>query len=148
MSPINYKVILKGSQKENKDDLSLTFKGIDLEKPIPIPSLIVMELKKLSEKNSDIVAFQNIEEVIKIGSGPSLSGFNYYYIILFTKAKQGEKSGYLIGNVKKQGDILLGTWPFNGQVTDLSLKKIQGIFNHLIQKSEEYNDISLITASK
>jgi hypothetical protein len=145
MSPINYKVILKGSKREDEKGLSLTFRSLDSKKPISIPPQIILELKKLSEKSPIIITFQNIEEVLKIGSGPSLSDFNYYFVILYTAKKNKKKIGFLIGNVKNLGDVLIGIWPFNEQLTEKSKENILESFDNLIKKPHEYSEIALIT---
>ncbi len=145
MSPAHYKVIFKGSKKEQEKDLSLTFKSIDSEKLLTIPSPIIINLKKLSEKSPNIISYQNIEEVVKIGTGTSLSDFNYYLVILYTYKKDNNKVGFLIGNVKNQGDLLIGIWPFNEQLSEDSLRNFIKNFENLIKNPHDYNDISVIS---
>ena len=144
MSPVNYKVILKGSKKEETKNLSLTFKSIISENLVSIPMQIILELKKLSENIPNVISYQNIDEVIKIGSGPTTLDFNYYYVILYSEKKDSKKFGFLIGNVKNKGDLLIGIWPFNEQRTEISSEVLLGTLNNLIKNPLEYLDISLI----
>jgi len=75
-----------------------------------------------------------------VGKESSLLSYNYYFIILFT-TKDDKKKGFLIGNEKKSGDILIGTWPFNDE---FSTEKIPEIINNLVKNFNEYKEICLI----
>lgn len=145
MTTANFKVIFKGSKKTSQKDLSLTFKSIVSEKIISIPKLVILKLKKLSQNNPDIINFQNIEEVLKIGTGASSSEHNYYFVIIFTKKKDTKRVGLLIGNVKNQGDLLLGIWPFNEQISESLIDELLKDLQLLIKKPHDYQDISLIS---
>ena len=145
MTPTNFKVIFKGSKKNSQNDLSLTFKSIVSEKIISIPKLIILKLKKLSKTNPNVTNLQNIGEVLKIGAGASSSEHNYYFVILYTKKKDTKRIGLLIGNVKNQGDLLIGIWPFNEQVSESLIDELLKDLQHLIKEPHDYQDISLIT---
>ncbi|MFX0026693.1 MAG: hypothetical protein ACFE8M_09770 [Candidatus Hermodarchaeota archaeon] len=144
MSLIVYKVIFKGSIENDIKDLSLTFKEISYDVPINIPPKYISMLKKLSQTSQNIINFQNIEEVIRIGE--STPGFliNYYIVLLYVTKLNGNKKGFLIGNVKKRGDILLGIWPFTQKSDILTSEEIESIFNDLIAKPQNYSKICLI----
>ncbi len=139
-----YKVIFKGVQESENKKLTLSFKDITSDKPIKVTTQFILELKKLSELSQNILYFQNIEEVVVIGTKKSRYSYNYYFIVLYTLKSDGVKVGYLIGNVKKLGDIVVGVWPFNLQTTKLSSEKILKNFRNLINKSHEYANICLI----
>ena len=139
-----YKVIFKGVQESENKKLTLSFKDITSDKPIKVTTQFILELKKLSELSQNILYFQNIEEVVVIGTKKSRYSYNYYFIVLYTLKSDGAKVGYLIGNVKKLGDIVVGVWPFNLQTTDLSSEKILKRFRNLINKPHEYANICLI----
>ncbi|MFW9898157.1 MAG: hypothetical protein ACFFDO_02725 [Candidatus Thorarchaeota archaeon] len=142
MSLTIYKVVFKGNNETIEKHLTLIFKSVISADPIKIPSGFILELKKLSETNKNVVIFKNIDEVIKFGQESSLVSFNYYYILLFQL--KNEMTGFLIGNVKRIGDILLGTWPFNKQQNQLSTEKIRESFNKVINNTYEYRKICLI----
>jgi len=142
MSLTIYKVTFKGNNETKEKNLTLTFKSVISADPIKIPSGFILKLKKLSETNKNVVIFKNINDVIKFGQESSLVSFNYYYILLFQL--KNEMTGFLIGNVKKIGDILLGTWPFNKQQNQLSTEKIRKRFNKVINNTYEYRKICLI----
>jgi len=139
-----YKVIFKGFQDSENKKLTLSFKDIISDKPIKVTTQFILELKKLSEISQNILYFQNIEEVVVIGTKKSRYSYNYYFIVLYTHKSDGAKVGYLIGNVKKLGDIVVGVWPFNLQTTDLSSEKILKNYRNLITKPHEYANICLI----
>jgi len=139
-----YKVIFKGVQGSENKKLTLSFKDITSDKPIKVTTQFILELKKLSELSQNILYFQNIEEVVVIGSKKSRYSYNYYFIVLYTLKSDGAKVGYLIGNVKKLGDIVVGVWPFNLQTTDLSSEKVLKNYRNLINKPHEYANICLI----
>ena len=113
MNPIFYKVIFRALNEHNASTFSLTFRNIIDLKPISIPSNYFSILKELSKKDKNIINFQNVQEVIKIGDSEQYYNFNYYIVLLFTNLENKKKEGFLIGNVKKLGDILIGIWPFN-----------------------------------
>jgi len=143
MSTIFYKVIFKGLKGDSSESYSLTFKNIVQDKPINISSQFFSSLKILSQKQASVINFQNIREVVKIGDLSSKYDFNYYIVILYTSIKDGKKEGFLVGNLKKLGDILIGIWPFNQESTSISsepiLKKL-----HLLTDGNKFKDICVI----
>jgi len=142
-----YKAIFKGSGETEGNELALTFKSGDFEKPIKIPTEFFFKLRKLSETNSSLIDFKNIDEVIEIGQENSSSSYNYYLIILFTYKSSQIKEGYLIGNVKKLGDILIGVYPFNKNISDLTPELFSEKINNLLTKPNDYSNICLIGQS-
>ena len=143
MSAIFYKVIFKGIKEEESESHSLTFKSINSDKPINIPSQYFSSLKILSQNRQNVINFQNIREVIKSGDLAITYNFNYYIVILYTSLLDEKKEGFLIGNVKKLGDILIGIWPFNQQYTQLTSELILEKFDRLIS-SENFKNVSVI----
>ena len=145
MDSIIYKVIFRAQKKLENKNLTLSFKNLDFEKPISLPVKFILELKKLSEKNQQIINFQNIEEVLIIGNPTVDYSYNYYLVILYTIKSDGNKIGYLIGNVKKLGDVIIGIWPFNTQLKDLTRKKVLEIYDDIIKNPNKYSNICLIS---
>ncbi|MBA7499348.1 hypothetical protein ES704_02089 [subsurface metagenome] len=143
MSAIFYNVIFKGTKGDKNESHSLTFKSIISDKPINIPSQYFSSLKILSQKRQNVINFQNIREVIKSGDVAINYNFNYYIVILYTSLLDGKKEGFLIGNVKKLGDILIGIWPFNQPNTQLTSDMILEKLDVLIS-SENFKNISVI----
>ncbi len=142
-----YKVIFKGSEETEGNELVLTFKSGDFDKSLKIPTEFFFELKKLSETSDNIIDFKNIEEVIEIGQSNSGSAYNYHLVLLFTNKSSQIKEGYLIGNVKKLGDILIGVFPFNKNISDLTPELFTEKINNLITNHHEYSEICLIGQS-
>ena len=139
-----YKVILKGDQADEAEFLSLTFKNIITEKPIHIPNQFFSNLKKLSETNQSIIHFQNIEEVLSFGEGLPNYKFNYYIILLITYKPNNKREGFLIGNAKKLGDILIGIWPFNNDSDVFSSDFILEKFSEILREPSKFENICLI----
>jgi len=143
MSTIFYKVIFKGIKGESTESYSLTFKNIIQDKPINIPSQFFSSLKFLSQKQTSVINFQNIREVVKIGDSNANLDFNYYIVVLYTSLADGKKEGFLVGNLKKLGDILIGIWPFNQENTSFSserfLKKLD-----LLSAGNKFKNICVI----
>ncbi|KKM89397.1 hypothetical protein LCGC14_1249130, partial [marine sediment metagenome] len=106
---------------------------------------LILKLKHLSEKKKTIINFQNIEEVILLGNPKSNYIFNFYLVILYTLKLKGKQQGYLIGNVKKWGYLLIGVWPFNIELSTITeddiLKNLKDIVNNLTK----YSKICLIS---
>ncbi|MFX1275139.1 MAG: hypothetical protein ACFFBP_09890 [Promethearchaeota archaeon] len=147
MKNINYKVFFKGWNKEEPLDLVLTFKKINFKKKVKIPFRIISDLKNLSDKNPIIVVFQNIEDVLTIGDYPNTNDYINYYVILYSSKLDGKKEGLLIGSEKKESDlVILGLWPFNSFKDDFSKEQILEIFNCLINMTNNYESISLISS--
>jgi hypothetical protein len=144
MNSINFKVVFKGSNDIENKKLTLTFQKINSTNNISIPAVITSELKNLSEKTHNIVVFQNIKDVIEIGNESSRKLYNSYYILIYTFKSNAKKEGYLIGNVKKKGDVIIGVWPFNKQIVNLSPEEILESFSNLIKEPNDYSNISLI----
>ncbi|MFX0000883.1 MAG: hypothetical protein ACFE9Q_11670 [Candidatus Hodarchaeota archaeon] len=145
MDSIIYKVIFRAHQQFEHKNLTLSFKQLEFKKPISIPAKFTLELKKLSETNQHIINFQNIEEVLIIGNPIVDHTYNYYLVILYSKKLNGKKTGYLIGNVKNLGDIIIGVWPFNIHLKDLSEEKILDVYNEMMQYPTNYKSICLIS---
>lgn len=143
MDSIIYKVIFKAFEQFENKNLTLSFKDLGAKNPITIPAKFILELKNLSEKNDKVVYFQNIEEVIIVGNVKTNYSFNYYLVILFIS--NGEKQGYLIGNIKKFGDIIIGVWPFNQQLSKMTPETIHKNYNNIIKNPNNFSKICLIS---
>lgn len=143
MDSIIYKVIFKAFEQFENKNLTLSFKDLGAKNPITIPAKFILELKNLSEKNDKVVYFQNIEEVIIVGDVKANYSFNYYLVILFIS--KGEKQGYLIGNIKKFGDIIIGVWPFNQQLSKMTPETIHKNYNNIIKNPDNFSKICLIS---
>jgi len=143
VSSIFYKVIFEGTKEDSSDSYSLTFKDIFSDNQIQISSQFFNTLRVMSQKKSNFSHFQNIKEVIKFGNPSIKIEINYYIVILYTELNDGKKEGFLIGNIKNMGDMLLGKWPYNeGNVSnskDLYLKKLD-----LLTNSSEFKNICVI----
>ena len=143
MDSIIYKFIFKTIEQFENKNLTLSFKDLNVENPITIPAKLILELKNLSARNNKVISFQNIEEVIVVGNVETKFKYNYYLVILFTSS--GEKQGHLIGNVKNLGDILIGVWPFNLQVSNMTPEIILEHYINIIKNSEKFSNICLIS---
>ena len=143
MSTIFYKVIFKGIKGETSESYSLTFKNIIQDKPINIPSQFFSSLKFLSQKQTSVINFQNISEVVKIGDSNANLDFNYYIVVLYTSLADGKKEGFLVGNLKKLGDILIGIWPFNQENSSISSESFLKKLN-LLTESNKFKNICVI----
>jgi hypothetical protein len=143
MDSIIYKVIFKAFEQLENKNLTLSFKDLNLENPIPIPATLITQLKNLNTRDNNVIVFQNIEEVIVVGNAESKFSYNYYLVILFTS--NGEKQGHLIGNVKKLGDILIAIWPFNLDYSNITSEKIHEIYNSMIKNPEKFDNLCLIS---
>ncbi len=142
MSVPIYKVIFKGIKENDESKLNLVFKGIRSDKRINIPSQLILNLKEISKSVQNVISYQNISEVIKVGKDSSRLSYIYYFIILYTSI-DGKKKGFLIGNEKKLGDILIGTWPFNDE---FPTEKISDTISNLVKNIENYKEICLISS--
>jgi len=143
MSSIFYKVIFEGIKEDSSDSYSLTFKDIFSVNQIQISSQFFTTLRVSSQKESNVVHFQNIKEVIKIGNPSSKIEINYYIAILYSNLNDGKKEGFLVGNVKNMGDMLIGEWPYNEENVsnseDLYLQKLD-----LLTNSSKFDNICVI----
>lgn len=143
MSLIFYKVIFEGIKEDSSDSYSLTFKDIFDDNQIQISSQFFTTLRVSSQKESNVVHFQNIKEVIKIGNPSIKIEINYYIAILYTNLNDGKKEGFLVGNIKNMGDMLIGEWPYNEEnvsnLKDLYLQKLD-----LLTNSFKFNNICVI----
>jgi len=143
MSLIFYKVIFEGIKEDSSDSYSLTFKDIFDDNQIQISSQFFTTLRVSSQKESNVVHFQNIKEVIKIGNPSIKIEINYYIAILYTNLNDGKKEGFLVGNIKNMGDMLIGEWPYNEEnesnLKDLYLQKLD-----LLTNSSKFNNICVI----
>lgn len=143
MSLIVYKVIFNGTEEE-KEGLALAFKEFYSTESLSINQKYISALKNLSQSSQHIINFQNIREVIKIGENAIDIMINYYIVLLFIYKIDNSKMGFLIGNVKKKGDVLLGIWPFTKELKSLTTEKVERILNNLVSKPQNFSKICLI----
>ena len=143
MSSIFYKVIFEGIKEDSSDSYSLTFKDIFSDNQIQISSQFFTTMRVSSQKESNVFHFQNIKEVIKIGNPSIKIEINYYIAILYTNLNDGKKEGFLVGNIKNMGDMLIGEWPYNEEsasnLKELYLQKLD-----LLTNSSKFNNICVI----
>jgi hypothetical protein len=139
-----YKIIFKGLQNAESKKLTLSFKDIISDTPLKIPSQFILELKRLSEITQNIIYIQNIEQVLIIGNKKPIYSFNYYFLILYTYKKDGKREGFLVGNVKNWGDIVIGLWPFNERQIQAGSEQILDECHNIINNPQEYQNICLI----
>lgn len=145
MDPMIYKVIFKAIEQFENKNLTLSFKNVSFSNPITIPTRFIDELKRLSEHHNNIVYFQNIEEVITVGEITQSYNYNYFLAILYILKKNGKKRGYLIGNVRNLGDIIIGIWPFDQDDDQLTPERIRENYSNIINKPENYSNVCLIS---
>lgn len=147
MSSIFYKVIFEGTKEDSSDTYSLTFSDIFNDNNIQISSQFFSTLRDLSHKESNIVLFQNVKEVIIIGDPSFKIEIIYYIAILYTSLNDGKKEGFLVGNVKNMGNVLLGEWPYNeesvSQSKEYYLQKLD-----LLTDNSKYKNICVINPLK
>ena len=139
-----YKVIFKGKNEQNDELLSLTFRHINSENFIKIPSYFLNSLKTLSSQNENIINFQNIDEVIKSDDVRLKSSINYYIVLLINPKSSNIKQGFLIGNLKKLGDVVIGLWPYNSEDLTKSSEDVYFLLNDIIENTDNYEKISVI----
>ncbi len=144
MNSVIYKVIFSALEQFENKNLTLSFINLELDKPLSLPNKF-REFKNTSEKINHVINFQNIEEVLIIGNPSVDYSFNYYLVILSTYKSDGTKIGYLIGNVKNLGDIIIGYWPFNMHLKNLTRDRVLDSFNDIIENPDKYSSICLIS---
>jgi len=144
MDSVFYKVIFKAIEDVENVNLMMSFKNLNLINPIAIPSEFINKLRDLSEELENVIHFQNIEEVLIIGNFVPRYKHNYYLINLFENVN-GKKQGYLIGNVNKLGDIIIGVWPFNRQLLEVTPDVIINSFKEMIESPNNYRKICIIS---
>ncbi|MHA1914439.1 MAG: hypothetical protein ACW986_13270 [Promethearchaeota archaeon] len=145
MDSIIFKVIFKAKEKSAEKNLDLSFRHLNAENPIIVPANSIQRLKSLSEVENDIISFTNIEEVIIVGNVDHIYVYNYYLVLLFTLKSNGEQRGYLIGNVRNLGDLIIGIWPFNLSSSQSSTEMVTKNYENIIKKPKNYSKICLIS---
>lgn len=147
MSKFYYKIIFKGTAEDQGKKLNLTFSNLPSTSIFRVPSSLIIELKDIMEESKldspQLINFQNIEEVLILGNSEPET-YNYFIVILF-EPKGSKKRGYLIGNLKNQGDLVIGYWPFTDDDSEFSEETIITQLEDLIQKPDLFDNIALIT---
>jgi hypothetical protein len=145
MNSIIYKVVFNAYEQFENKNLTLSFRNLNFNTPIAISSKNINKLKNISEKSKKFIIFQNIEDVFIIGNPSNDYSYNYFLVVLYTLKNNGLRGGFLIGNVKTLGDLIIGIWPFNIKIKDVALKKVLDDFNSLIENPDIYSNICLIS---
>ncbi len=144
MNPVIYKVIFRALEQFENRNLTLSFKNLEFNNPISLPNRF-REFRDTSGSIGHVMNFQNIEEVLIIGNPSVEYSYNYYLVILCTSKEDGKKRGFLIGNVKNLGDIIIGVWPFNMHLNNLTRENVLNSFKDIIENPDKFNSICLIT---
>ncbi|MFX0022826.1 MAG: hypothetical protein ACFE9S_10905 [Candidatus Hermodarchaeota archaeon] len=144
MNPIIYKVIFRALEQFENKNLTLSFRNLEFNKPLALPKQF-REFRDTSEQYEHVMNFQNIEEVLIIGNPSVEYSFNYYLVILCTSRVDGKRKGFLIGNIKNLGDIIIGLWPFNIHIKNLTREKILNSINVIIEDPYKFSSISIIS---
>jgi hypothetical protein len=144
MNPVIYKVIFRALEQFENRNLTLSFKNFEFSDPISLPNKF-REFRDTSENNDHVMNFQNIEEVLIIGNPSVEYSYNYYLVILCTSKADGKMRGFLIGNVKNLGDIIIGIWPFNMHLNNLTREKVLSSFKDIIENPDKFTSICLIS---
>ena len=145
MDSIIFKVIFKARERSAEKNLTLSFKDLNTENPIVVPANSIQRLISLSEAENDIIYFTNIEEVIIVGNAHHNYTYNYYLILLFTLNSNREPRGFLIGNVRNLGDLIIGVWPFNLHSSQSTSMIIVEKYYDIINNPTNYSKICLIS---
>ncbi|MHA2400478.1 MAG: hypothetical protein ACXADU_16510 [Promethearchaeota archaeon] len=145
MDSIIFKVIFKATESTAEKNLNLSFKYLNTEEPLIVPANSIQRLKSLNEAENEIIYFTNIEEVIIVGNVDHNYTYNYYLVLLFTLKNNGERRGYLIGNVKSLGDLIIGIWPFNLPSSQSNSENVLENFDDIINNPRNYTKICLIS---
>ncbi|MHA1884738.1 MAG: hypothetical protein ACW96S_06795 [Promethearchaeota archaeon] len=145
MDSIIFKVIFKATESSAEKNLNLSFKYLNTEEPLIVPANSIQRLKSLNEAENEIIYFTNIEEVIIVGNVDHNYTYNYYLVLLFTLKNNGERRGYLIGNVKSLGDLIIGIWPFNLPSSQSNSENVLENFDDIINNPRNYTKICLIS---
>ena len=135
-----YKVIFKGSNKIEKEKLSLTFKELSSDSIIKLPADYLNKLKKIN--NQKIIHIKNIDAVLRFGIDSSLPNYTFYHVILFSFKER--KQGILVGNLKKEGDVLIGIWPFRPDLNQESEKDLINTYEDLVNNPKIFQEICII----
>jgi hypothetical protein len=144
MNPVFYKVIFRAVEQFENRNLTLSFKNLEFKSPLSLPNNF-REFRDKSEKINQVMNFQNIEEVLIIGNPSVEYSYNYYLVILCTSKADGKKKGFLIGNVKNLGDIIIGIWPFNMELQKATREIILNSFKEIIENPDKFSSICLIS---
>jgi hypothetical protein len=150
MSTVIFKVVLKGNEQdeiEAEGSTILTFNSTLSNEIIKIPSHFISSLKLMSERHTNIISFQNLEEVITIGDLSVDYSIKYYLVILFVTKSEEKRNGFLIANIKKIGDALIGIWPFTEKTATLTEDSIKQKFNDFINNHDKYKNLVIINST-
>ncbi|MEJ2294787.1 MAG: hypothetical protein P8Y23_08455 [Candidatus Lokiarchaeota archaeon] len=150
MSTVIFKVVLKGNKQDESEidgSMTLSFKSTLSKEIIKIPSHFISSLKSMSEHYTNVISFQNLEEVITVGDLSMDYSINYYLVILFLMKSEEKRNGFLIANIKKIGDALIGIWPFTKETTILTEDYIKQKFNDFINNHDNYKNLVIINST-
>lgn len=147
MNNINYKVMFQGWNDEDAE-LALTFRDINSgKKEITVPLKILSDFRILSDKNPEILVFQNIDDVLITGNDSIVLDYVNYYVVLFKSKVKGKKEAILIGSGKNKNYLeILGTWPFNIEKIVITKAHVLELFDGILNNPKDYEHICLITS--
>lgn len=144
MNSVIYKVIFRALEQFENRNLTLSFKNLEFSTPISLPNKF-REFREISVNTDHVMSFQNIEEVLIIGNPSVEYSYNYFLVILYTFKADGKKNGFLIGNVKNLGDVIIGIWPFNKELNNITEENVLNSLKDIIENPDKFSSICLIS---
>ncbi|MFX0006667.1 MAG: hypothetical protein ACFFA7_15720 [Promethearchaeota archaeon] len=144
MNSVIYKVIFRALEQFENRNLTLSFKNLEFSTPISLPNKF-REFREMSVNTDHVMSFQNIEEVLIIGNPSVEYSYNYFLVILYTFKADGKENGFLIGNVKNLGDVIIGVWPFNKELNNITKDNVLNSFKDIIENPDKFSSICLIS---
>lgn len=144
---IIYKVYFQGVSESNSEDISLTFFQHNNQEIIldAFPSFL-LEYNEIARKKK-VYSFGNIKEILPLGNATK-ANITQYYVLLFTLIQGMEKpkkSGLLIGKHKEKDFIILGIWPYEPSMKDVSDSEgYNQILRNIIEDPSHFRNVLLV----
>jgi hypothetical protein len=138
-----YKVFFRGNRNLDEAKLNLTFSKLNFQPKLKVPERLLIKIKELSKSNNNIIIIENINEIIFTGDSMKAELFKNHRILLY-KDVENKRGGLLIAKNGKEGDIVIGAWPFNRSKKDLK-EKITKKINFFKDNLDRFKKIALIS---
>ncbi|TFF87182.1 MAG: hypothetical protein EU550_03760 [Promethearchaeota archaeon] len=142
MNKSYYKVSFFDNRNLDSEPISLVFRKVEKSPSDSFVTNLIDTIRNYDTEKFEFITIKNIKNVLELSDSFSLSKFSDFTVVLFENGETDKKKGFLIGNKKEIGLVIIGYWPFYSK-ENLSAEELKNICNSIISDLSAFDRILL-----